>query len=247
MANAFNMLRPNELIWSYYVNNYLKGKEPMPFDLLVWNSDSTRMPAANHTFYLRHCYLQNDLTNGRMTLGGETIDLKKVTIPIYELAANEDHIAPARVGVQGRQMFRRAGALRDGGLRPYRGRRQSRRQAEISVLDRRPARGRVRGLGRRSEGNAGLLVARLVQWVVAQAPAKVAARKPGAGKLKPHLRRAGRICAGDDMIASMRANLLGNRVERRVPRRFVLDCANGDPTLPEASRPRPRNALDRSR
>ena len=57
MANAFNMLRPNELIWSYYVNNYLKGKEPMPFDLLVWNSNSTRMPAANHKFYLRHCYL----------------------------------------------------------------------------------------------------------------------------------------------------------------------------------------------
>ena len=58
------MLRPNDLIWSYYVNNYLKGKEPMPFDLLVWNSDSTRMPAANHKFYLRHCYLQNDLSDG---------------------------------------------------------------------------------------------------------------------------------------------------------------------------------------
>ena len=68
MANAFNMLRPNELIWSYYVNNYLKGKEPMAFDLLVWNSDSTRMPAANHNFYLRHCYLQNDLSNGRMVV-----------------------------------------------------------------------------------------------------------------------------------------------------------------------------------
>ena len=79
MANAFNMLRPNDLIWSYYVNNYLKGKEPMPFDLLVWNSDSTRMPAANHNFYLRHCYLQNDLSNGRMELNGRTLDLKKVT------------------------------------------------------------------------------------------------------------------------------------------------------------------------
>src|SRR6202453_1156507 len=84
MANAFNMLRPNDLIWSYYVNNYLKGKEPMPFDLLVWNSDATRMPAANHKFYLRHCYLQNDLSNGRMELGGRTLDLKKVTIPVYE-------------------------------------------------------------------------------------------------------------------------------------------------------------------
>ena len=72
MANAFNMLRPNDLIWSYFVNNYLKGKEPMPFDLLVWNADSTRMPAANHRFYLRHCYLQNDLTKGRMTIEGKT-------------------------------------------------------------------------------------------------------------------------------------------------------------------------------
>ena len=64
MAQAFNMLRPNDLIWSYYVNNYLKGKEPMPFDLLVWNSDATRMPAANHMFYLRHCYFENDLSKG---------------------------------------------------------------------------------------------------------------------------------------------------------------------------------------
>ena len=86
MAQAFNMLRPSDLIWSYYVNNYLKGKEPMPFDLLAWNSNSTRMPAANHKFYLRHCYLQNDLSNGRIVLGGKTLDLKKVTIPIYELA-----------------------------------------------------------------------------------------------------------------------------------------------------------------
>ena len=105
MANAFNMLRPNDLIWSYYVNNYLKGKEPMPFDLLVWNSNSTRMPAANHNFYLRHCYLQNDLSTGRMVLGGKTLDLKKVTIPVYELAAREDHIAPARSVFTGAKCF----------------------------------------------------------------------------------------------------------------------------------------------
>ena len=105
MANAFNMLRPNDLIWSYYVNNYLKGKEPMAFDLLVWNSDSTRMPAANHNFYLRHCYLQNDLSNGRMVLGGKTLDLAKVTIPVYELATREDHIAPARSVFTGAKCF----------------------------------------------------------------------------------------------------------------------------------------------
>ena len=105
MAAAFNMLRPSELIWSYVVNNYLKGKEPMPFDLLSWNSDSTRMPAANHAFYLRHCYLQNDLSQGRMQIGNVTLDLHKVKIPIYELAAKEDHIAPARSVFTGAKLF----------------------------------------------------------------------------------------------------------------------------------------------
>ncbi|MEP4034572.1 class I poly(R)-hydroxyalkanoic acid synthase [Roseibium polysiphoniae] len=96
MASAFNMLRSNDLIWSYVVNNYLKGKDPFPFDLLYWNSDSTRMPAANHSFYLRNCYLQNNLAQGRMEIEGERLDLSKVKIPIYNLATREDHIAPPR-------------------------------------------------------------------------------------------------------------------------------------------------------
>ena len=75
MATVFNLLRSNDLIWPYIVNVYQKGKEPLPFDLLYWNSDSTRMPAANHSFYLRHCYLQNDLAESRMQIGGEPIDL----------------------------------------------------------------------------------------------------------------------------------------------------------------------------
>ena len=65
MANAFNMLRSNDLIWPYVINNYLHGKAPMPFDLLYWNSDATRMPAANHSFYLRNCYLDNTLSQGQ--------------------------------------------------------------------------------------------------------------------------------------------------------------------------------------
>ena len=65
MANAFNLLRSNDLIWPYVINNYLKGKEPPPFDLLYWNADATRMPAANHSFYLRNCYLENKLAQGR--------------------------------------------------------------------------------------------------------------------------------------------------------------------------------------
>ena len=105
MANAFNMLRSNDLIWPYVVNNYLRGKKPFPFDILYWNSDSTRMPAANHSFYLRNCYLDNRLTKGEMEIAGVTLDLRKVKIPIYNLATREDHIAPAKSALFGSQYF----------------------------------------------------------------------------------------------------------------------------------------------
>ena len=94
MADAFNLLRSNDLIWSYVVNNYLLGREPAAFDLLYWNSDSTRMPAGVHSFYLRECYMNNRLSQGRMVLDNTRIDLKKVKVPIYNLACKEDHIAP---------------------------------------------------------------------------------------------------------------------------------------------------------
>ncbi|MGE0630068.1 MAG: PHA/PHB synthase family protein [Hyphomicrobiaceae bacterium] len=96
MATVFNLLRPKDLIWPYIVNNYMLGKQPFPFDLLYWNQDSTRMPAANHAFYLRQFYLENKLARGEMVLGNVKLDLKKVKLPVYHLAAREDHIAPAR-------------------------------------------------------------------------------------------------------------------------------------------------------
>ena len=105
MANTFNMLRANDLIWPYVINNYLKGKEPVAFDLLYWNSDSTRMPAANHSFYLRSCYLENRLAKGEMEIGGERIDLGRIKTPAYMLATREDHIAPAKSVFIGAQMF----------------------------------------------------------------------------------------------------------------------------------------------
>ncbi|WP_421925454.1 class I poly(R)-hydroxyalkanoic acid synthase [Neoaquamicrobium sediminum] len=105
MATAFNMLRAGDLIWPYVVNNYMRGKEPMPFDLLYWNADSTRMSAANHSFYLRNCYLENNLIQGKMTLAGRTLSLADVTIPVYNLAAREDHIAPARSVFLGCRFF----------------------------------------------------------------------------------------------------------------------------------------------
>lgn len=105
MAAAFNSLRANDLIWPYFVNNYLRGKEPFPFDLLFWNSDSTRMPAANHSFYLRGCYLENRLAEGTMEIAGVKLDLKKVTIPVYNLATREDHIAPPKSVFLGSGLF----------------------------------------------------------------------------------------------------------------------------------------------
>jgi polyhydroxyalkanoate synthase len=95
MAASFNMLRANDLIWSFVVNNYLLGKEPVPFDLLFWNSDSTRMPAAMHSFYLRNMYQKNLLAKpGGINLAGIPIDLRKITTPSFILATREDHIAP---------------------------------------------------------------------------------------------------------------------------------------------------------
>ena len=105
MASAFNMLRSNDLIWPYVIGNYFKGQQPPPFDLLYWNSDATRMPAANHAFYLRNCYLENRLSAGEMEIAGETLDLKKVKVPIYNLATREDHIAPPRSVFYGSSFF----------------------------------------------------------------------------------------------------------------------------------------------
>ncbi|HZP20310.1 MAG TPA: class I poly(R)-hydroxyalkanoic acid synthase [Bauldia sp.] len=105
MAAAFNMLRPNDLIWPYVIGNYFQGKRPGAFDLLYWNSDATRMPAANHSFYLRNCYLDNTLARGEMVIAGERLRLKDVKVPIYNLATREDHIAPARSVYYGSSFF----------------------------------------------------------------------------------------------------------------------------------------------
>jgi polyhydroxyalkanoate synthase len=105
MAAVFNMLRPKDLIWPYVVNNYLLGKRPFPFDLLFWNQDSTRLPAANHKFYLREFYQENKLARGQMTIGNVKLDLGAVKLPVYELCAKEDHIAPAKSVFIGSRLF----------------------------------------------------------------------------------------------------------------------------------------------
>ncbi len=106
MAAAFNMMRGTDLIWSFVVNNYLLGKEPFPFDLLYWNSDSTRMPAAMHSFYLRKMYHENKLSEpGGIALANVALDLRKIKVPTYIMATREDHIAPWKSAYVATQLY----------------------------------------------------------------------------------------------------------------------------------------------
>ena len=105
MADTFNALRANDLIWSFFVNNYLLGKDPKPFDLLFWNSDQTRMPKTLHLDYLRRFYGGNLLAKGELVVDGVTLELKTVKVPVYVQSSREDHIAPARSVYKGAQLF----------------------------------------------------------------------------------------------------------------------------------------------
>jgi polyhydroxyalkanoate synthase subunit PhaC len=184
MALAFNLLRSNDLIWPYVVNNYLLGREPFPFDLLYWNADSTRMPAANHAFYLRHCYLQNDLSQGRMVVAGKRLDLKSVTIPIYNLATREDHIAPAKSVFLGSSFFGGpvrfvlAGSGHIAGVvnPPARGKYQH-------WVDGEPE-GELQDWIARAEERPGSWWPDWQTWIQTLDGTRVKARRPGGGKLK---------------------------------------------------------------
>ena len=106
MANTFNMLRANDLIWSFVINNYLLGRDPFPFDLLHWNCDATRMPAKMHSFYLRNLYMRNALREkGGVTLDGVPIDLSVSKVPTYFVSAMEDHIAPWKTTYAGTRIL----------------------------------------------------------------------------------------------------------------------------------------------
>jgi polyhydroxyalkanoate synthase len=106
MATTFNMLRSNDLIWSFVINNYLLGRDPMRFDLLYWNADTTRMPIAMHMFYLREFYRENNLAKGKLVMAGEKLDLGKVKIPIFLQSSKEDHIAPYKSVYKSTKLFK---------------------------------------------------------------------------------------------------------------------------------------------
>jgi polyhydroxyalkanoate synthase subunit PhaC len=186
MANAFNMLRSNDLIWPYVINNYLRGKLPMPFDLLYWNSDATRMPAANHAFYLRQCYLNNMLTKGKMEIAGVKLELGKVTVPVYNLATREDHIAPAKSVFLGSKFFggpvryvlagsgHIAGVVNPPGKNKYQ-----------YWTGSKPGSGTLEAWLKNAKEHPGSWWPDWMQWLKAHEPAEVPARQPDGGKLKP--------------------------------------------------------------
>jgi poly[(R)-3-hydroxyalkanoate] polymerase subunit PhaC len=186
MANSFNLMRSNDLIWPYVINNYFKGKEPVPFDLLYWNSDSTRMPAANHSFYLRNCYLNNNLARGKMVIAGKPIDLKAVKVPVYNLATREDHIAPAKSVLLGSQFF--GGKVRfvlagsghiAGVINP-----PSKQKYQYWVGPKPPESGEVEEWLAKAKEHAGSWWPDWLAWLKKQGTEEVPARKPGGGKLK---------------------------------------------------------------
>jgi polyhydroxyalkanoate synthase len=185
MASAFNMLRSNDLIWPYVINNYLKGKTPFPFDLLYWNSDATRMPAANHSFYLRNCYLDNTLSKGEMKIAGETMDLGRITIPIYNLATREDHIAPAKSVFLGSKFF--GGPVRYvlAGSGHIAGVVNPPAKPKYGYWTGGPPVGNIDGWLEKAEQHPGSWWPDWLAWIKAQDPAEVPARPPGGGKYAP--------------------------------------------------------------
>jgi polyhydroxyalkanoate synthase subunit PhaC len=186
MATAFNLLRSNDLVWPYVINNYLKGKEPAPFDLLYWNSDATRMPAANHSFYLRNCYLENRLAKGEMVIGGKKLDLKGIKVPIYNLATREDHIAPAKSVLLGCRFF--GGPIRfvlagsghiAGVINP------PDKMKYQYWTGRKPTSANLERWLSKAKEHAGSWWPDWFNWLKAQDPTEVPAREPGGGVLTP--------------------------------------------------------------
>jgi polyhydroxyalkanoate synthase len=185
MASAFNLLRSNDLIWPYVIGNYLKGQPPFAFDLLHWNADSTRMPAANHSFYLRNCYLDNKLSRGEMVIAGAPIDVGKITIPVYNLATREDHIAPAKSVFLGSKFFGGPVKYVLSGSGHIAGVINPPGKAKYQYWTGGPPVGNLEGWLAKAEEHPGSWWPDWLQWVREQDPATVKARQPGGGKRTP--------------------------------------------------------------
>jgi len=186
MVNVFNLLRSNDLVWPYIINNYMKGKAPFPFDLLYWNSDATRLPAANHSYYLRNCYLDNNLARGKIKIGNTPIDLRAIKLPVYNLASREDHIAPAKSVLLGCKFF--------GGPVKYVLAGSGHIAGVVNPPDKhkyqywtgpRPRSANLQGWLGKAKEHPGSWWPDWLSWLKQQDPTQVPARVPGGGKLKP--------------------------------------------------------------
>ena len=185
MSTTFNMLRANDLIWSFVVNNYLLGKDPFPFDLLYWNSDSTRMPAAMHSFYLRRMYQENLLVKpGGIEIDGVPIDLTTIKTPSFMLSTREDHIAPWKSTYAATRLF--SGPMQfclaasghiAGVVNPPAGNKYSHWTNAKNPAD-------PDDWFHGAEEHAGSWWPEWYDWVAKKSGAKTAARVPGDGKLK---------------------------------------------------------------
>ena len=185
MADTFNALRANDLIWSFFVNNYLLGKEPKPFDLLFWNSDQTRMPKTLHMYYLRKFYGENALAKGELVLDNVRLDLKQVKTPVYVQSSKEDHIAPARSVYKGAKLFggpvtftlagsgHIAGVINAPAANKYQHWTNERLPASLEEWQ-----------GEAKE-TAGSWWPHWIEWLKARSGGQVPARDPAKGKLKP--------------------------------------------------------------
>ena len=185
MADTFNSLRGNDLIWSFFISNYLMGKEPRPFDLLFWNADQTRMPKSLHMFYLRNFYKDNALTTGALTLGGEKLDLSKVKIPIYVQSSKDDHIAPYRSVYRGARAFggpvtfTMAGSGHIAGVINHPDARKYQHWTNEALP------GSVEGWISGAQEHPGSWWPHWAEWLRARSGPLVPARDPAKGKLKP--------------------------------------------------------------
>ncbi len=185
MATTFNMLRSNDLIWSFVINNYLMGRDPFPFDLLHWNQDATRMPATMHSYYLRNMYMKNLLREpGGITLLGVPIDLSKIGVPVYFASAIEDHIAPWKATysgpklVSGKARFVLSGSGHIAGMiNP-----PAANKYGYWVNDKLPATGDAWLAG--AKQHDGSWWVDWAKWLSAHRGKEVAPRVPGKGKLK---------------------------------------------------------------
>ncbi len=185
MATTFNMLRANDLIWSFVVNNYLLGKDPFPFDLLYWNADSTRMPAAMHSFYLRNMYINNLLREpGGIKLNGVAIDLAKVKTPAYFVASLEDHIAPWKSTYAGARIFPGKVRFVLGGSGHIAGIVNPPAANKYCYWTNEEPAATAQAWLEKAQQHAGSWWSDWAEWVAQYAGEKVAAREPGKGGLK---------------------------------------------------------------